>query len=233
MCEAGRKADIRLDVAPLLASRKAPRATGNDIAYPGVVENDAAHPSDAVQLRLDGFEGPLDLLLDLARRQQVDLVRISIVTLVDQFVAAVAVMRRADIARMAEWLVMAAWLIWLKSRLLLPKEMEEAKQGEEAGQVLVDRLAELDRIQSVIAWLDAKPQLGRDMFERGHGLAPAGPVVAADLAGLFQACLDVLLRPDRRAEDVYVPARPALWTPGQARGRILSMLTELPETADL
>ncbi len=197
------------------------------------MESDPESTSDAVQLHLDGFEGPLDLLLDLARRQQVDLARISIVTLVDQFVAAVTTMPRADIARRAEWLVMAAWLTWLKSRLLLPKDLEEAQQGAEAGNVLIDRLTELERIRSVVAWLDANPQLGRDMFERGHGLAPAGPVVVADLSGLFEACLAVLQRPDPRSAAVYVPARTALWTPAQARARILAMLPGLPEGADL
>ncbi len=188
---------------------------------------------DGVQLRLEGYEGPLELLLELARGQRVDLARISILALVDQFVTAVAEMQRRDLARATEWLVMAAWLIWLKSRLMLPQELEEAKQGSEAGQVLIDRLAELDRIRSVAAWLEAQPQLGRDMFERGHGLTPMGPVVTADLAGLFQACLNVLQQPDHRVADVYVPPRLAFWTPAQARRRVLAMLEGLPEGGDL
>ena len=70
-----------------------------------------------------GIEGPLDLLLDLARRQRVDLANISILTLVDQYVAAVSAADRVNLPRAVEWLVMAAWLTWLKSWLLLPKEM--------------------------------------------------------------------------------------------------------------
>lgn len=188
---------------------------------------------NSVQLQLDGYEGPLELLLELARGQRVDLAAISIIALVDQFVTAVAEMQRTDLGRATEWLVMAAWLTWLKSRLLLPPDIEDAKQASEAGQVLIDRLGELDRIRSVAAWLEARPQLGRDMFERGHGPTQMGPVVAADLAGLFQACLDVLQRPDRRAPNVYVPRRPDLWTPAQARRRLQTMLEGLPEGGDL
>jgi segregation and condensation protein A len=197
------------------------------------VDEDAPPSPDDVQLRLDGYEGPLEMLLDLARRQRVDLARISIVALVDQFVAAVEGMQRTNLARATEWLVMAAWLTWLKSRLLLPPDLEEAKQGSEAGQVLADRLAELYRIRSVAAWLEAQPQLGQNTFERGHGFTQLGPVVAADLAGLFQACLAVLQRPDRRVPDVYLPPRLDFWTPIQARRRVLAMLKGLPEGGDL
>jgi len=151
------------------------------------VDDDTAPSQDSVQLQLHGYEGPLELLLELARGQRVDLARISVTALVDQFVTAVTAMQRRDLARATEWLVMAAWLTWLKSRLMLPQGLEEAKQGSEAGQVLIDRLAELDRIRSIATWLEAQPQLGRDMFERGHGYTQMGPVVAADLAGLFQA----------------------------------------------
>lgn len=194
---------------------------------------DPLSSTDAVQLQLDGYEGPLELLLELARGQRVDLARISIVALVDQFVTAVAAMQRRDLARATEWLVMAAWLTWLKSRLMLPQELEEAKQGSEAGQVLIDRLAELDRIRSIATWLEEQPQLGRDMFERGHGYTQMGPVVAADLAGLFQACLGVLQKPDHRELDVYIPPRLLFWTPAQARRRLVAMLEGLPEGGEL
>jgi segregation and condensation protein A len=194
---------------------------------------DATASPDSMQLRLEGYEGPLELLLELARGQRVDLARISIVSLVDQFVTAVAVMQRRDLARATEWLVIAAWLTWLKSRLMLPQELEEAKQGSEAGQVLIDRLAELDRIRSISTWLEAQPQLGRDMFERGHGYTQMGPVVAADLAGLFQACLSVLQTSKHGEPDVYIPPRLPFWTPAQARRRLLAMLEGLPEGGEL
>ena len=201
--------------------------------YPVVVDEASLSSPDDLHLQLEGFEGPLDLLLTLARRQQVDLARISVQDLVEQSLAVMAERQRTDLSRAAEWLVMAAWLVWLKSRLLLPKSMEEARQGEQAGRVLADRLAELDHVRSVAVWLEARPQLGRDMFERGHGQSPAGLVVAADLVNLFQACADVLERPDQRTPEVYRPPRPALWTPIQALARMRAMLTGRAEGGDL
>ncbi|HEY1931486.1 MAG TPA: ScpA family protein [Acetobacteraceae bacterium] len=132
------------------------------------MDEDIALSPEALQLHLVGFEGPLDLLLDLARRQRVDLAKISIVTLVDQYIAAVSAADRVNLPRAVEWLVMAAWLTWLKSRLLLPKEMEGSDEAEQAAGVLADRLADLERVRAVADWLEARPQLGRDMFERGR-----------------------------------------------------------------
>ena len=84
-------------------------------------------------LRLDGFEGPLDLLLDLARSQKIDLARISILSLVEQYLAVIERARRIRLELAADWLVMAAWLAWLKSRLLLPAGTEGAEEGEQEG----------------------------------------------------------------------------------------------------
>lgn len=100
--------------------------------------------SDVVHLRLDGFEGPLEL----ARRQRVDLARISIITLVDQYLDAVTSADRTDLIQVADWLVMAAWLTWLKSRLLLPTDPEEAQEAEQAWQVLTQRPMELERLRA-------------------------------------------------------------------------------------
>ena len=103
-------------------------------------------------LQLEGFEGPLDLLLDLARRQKVDLARISILSLVEQFLALVEGVR-LELA--ADWLVMAAWLAWLKSRLLLPPDTEEAADAGLAADVLAARLRDLQAIRAGAAWLAA------------------------------------------------------------------------------
>ena len=112
------------------------------------MNDDAAPSPETVHLRLDGFEGPLDLLLDLARRQQVDFARISILTLVDQYLVAVTHADQANLSRVAEWLVMAAWLTWLKSRLLLPKETNQAKEAEQAARILTGRLAKLEHVRA-------------------------------------------------------------------------------------
>ena len=87
----------------------------------------------SLQLQLEGYEGPLDLLLELARAQKVDLAKISIVALVEQFLAVVEGARRIRLELAADWLVMAAWLAWLKSRLLIPPEQVEGEDAEAGG----------------------------------------------------------------------------------------------------
>jgi segregation and condensation protein A len=126
-------------------------------------------------VNLEGFEGPLDLLLTLAREQKVDLRRISMVALVDQYLAHVAQARRLRLELAADYLVMAAWLAYLKSRLLLP---EPAAGDEPSGQEMADALAwqlrRLEAMQEVGVRLMARPQLGRDVFARGQ---PEGVIV--------------------------------------------------------
>lgn len=118
-------------------------------------------------MALDGFEGPLDLLLDLARAQKLDLARISIVSLVDQYLAVIEGARRVRLELAADWLVMAAWLTWLKSRLLLPPDTMEAEEGALAADGLAAKLAALQAMRLASAWLGARPALGHDVFARG------------------------------------------------------------------
>lgn len=125
----------------------------------------------ALYLELDGWEGPLDLLLDLARRQKVDLRRISILELVDQYLAYI---ERAEALRLelaADYLVMAAWLAYLKSALLLPREEQEEPSPEELALRLQLRLQRLGAMREAAARLMARDRLGRDVFPRG---APEG-----------------------------------------------------------
>ena len=128
-------------------------------------------PSDgeSLVLSLDGFEGPLDLLLELARAQKVDLAKISILALVDQYLAIIEGATRIRLELAADWLVMAAWLAWLKSRLMLPVQAEAAEEGAQAAGVLAARLAELARMRAGAAWLSARPVLGQDVFRPGCG----------------------------------------------------------------
>ncbi|MBN8910127.1 MAG: segregation/condensation protein A, partial [Rhodospirillales bacterium] len=95
---------------------------------------------DSLVLRLEGFEGPLDLLLDLARAQKVDLTKISILALVEQYLSVIEGARRVRLELAADWLVMAAWLTWLKSRLLVPAGTDAAEEGEQAALALAGRL---------------------------------------------------------------------------------------------
>src|SRR5580693_3065727 len=96
-------------------------------------------PTDSLRVHLEGFEGPLDLLLDLARTQKVDLAKISILALVEQYLAVIEGARRIRLELAADWLVMAAWLAWLKSKLLLPAGAE-AEEAETAADMLAARL---------------------------------------------------------------------------------------------
>jgi segregation and condensation protein A len=130
-----------------------------------------AAPDAALYLELDGWEGPLDLLLDLARRQKVDLRRISILDLVDQYLVYID---RAEALRLelaADYLVMAAWLAYLKSAMLLPKEEQEDPSPEELAMRLQLRLQRLAAMRDAAARLLGRDRLGRDVFPHG---APEG-----------------------------------------------------------
>src|SRR5471032_2803552 len=125
------------------------------------------HNPESLVLRLEGFEGPLDLLLDLARTQKVDLAKISILALVEQYLAVIEGARRVRLELAADWLVMAAWLTWLKSRLLLPSGTTAAEEGEAAAEVLAARLRDLHAIRAASVWLGGRKWLGIDVFARG------------------------------------------------------------------
>ena len=114
-----------------------------------------------------GIHDRADLLLDLARAQKVDLARISILSLVEQFLAVIEGARRVRLELAADWLVMAAWLAWLKSRLLLPDGSDAAEEGELAADILAARLRDLSAIRAGAVWLSARPQLGHAVFVRG------------------------------------------------------------------
>jgi len=129
----------------------------------------AAGEEPALIVNLDGFEGPLDLLLTLARNQKVDLARISILALAEQYLDYVAQARRLRLELAANYLVMAAWLAYLKSRLLLPDEEtdDEEPSGPEMAAALAFRLRRLAAMRDAAAALMDRPQLGRDVFAAG------------------------------------------------------------------
>src|SRR5437764_7559872 len=122
----------------------------------------------ALIVDVEGFEGPLDLLLMLARQQKVDLSKISILALADQYLAFIEEARRIRLELAADYLVMAAWLAYLKSRLLLPeKEGELGPSAEDMATALALRLRRLEAIRNAADALIGRPQLGRDVFGRG------------------------------------------------------------------
>ena len=134
-------------------------------------QDDGQAPSAGETLVVDveGFEGPLDLLLALARTQKVDLARISVLALAQQYLDFITEARRLRLEIAADYLVMAAWLAFLKSKLLLPAEQDEDGEpsGEELAQRLAFRLKRLDAMREAAAQLMTRKRLGRDVFARG------------------------------------------------------------------
>lgn len=146
-------------------------------------------PEQAFLIDVDGYEGPLDLLLDLARRQKVDLSRISILALAEQYLVFVEEARALRLELAADYLVMAAWLAYLKSRLLLPEPAKgEEPSAADLATALALRLKRLATIRVAAQKLAARERLGRDVFARG---APEG--VAATVRPVWQADLYDLL----------------------------------------
>ncbi|MAF98360.1 MAG: segregation/condensation protein A [Micavibrio sp.] len=154
--------------------------TSNDAApKPSVFQEDAprvpsqeVREADALLLNIDGFEGPIDVLLELARHQKVDLVHVSILQLVRQYMAFIERAQALDLELAAEYLVMAAWLAYLKSRLLLPREDESVDpSAEEMAEALQFQLRRLEAMQQMADRLMEQPQLGSGVFARG---APEG-----------------------------------------------------------
>ena len=123
--------------------------------------------SDELNLTLDGWEGPLDLLLNLARVQKVDLAQISILQLVEQYLTYLGEARALKLEIAADYLVMAAWLAYLKSCLLLPKDPEQDPSPEEIALRLQLRLQRLDAMREAGARLLGRDRIGRDVFLRG------------------------------------------------------------------
>jgi len=132
-----------------------------------VTLNSASRDGDELNLSLDGWEGPLDLLLSLARSQKVDLAQISILELVEQYLAYLNEARALKLEIAADYLVMAAWLAYLKSCLLLPKDPEADPSPEEIALRLQMRLQRLDAMREAGARLLGRDRLGRDVFQRG------------------------------------------------------------------
>jgi segregation and condensation protein A len=132
-----------------------------------LTERSGDEPS--LMVDVEGFEGPLDLLLTLARQQKVDLAKISILALADQYLAFIEEARKMRLELAADYLVMAAWLAYLKSRLLLPEQHPaEGLSAEAMANALARRLRRLEAIRTFAEQLMNRPQLGRDVFQRGQ-----------------------------------------------------------------
>ncbi len=189
-------------------------------------------PADIPTFHLDGFDGPMDLLLDLAERQRIDLGQMSILTLAEQFTAALeALGGRVPIERRADWVVLATRLVLLRTRLLFPASPEAAADAEREAQAEIQRIEQMQVMRAAAAWLQAQPQLGQDVFTR----PPPDETREVGYVSLLEACL-VLLRGKPATEafmppPVYRQVIPDLWRISDAIERIQNMLPDFPEGA--
>jgi segregation and condensation protein A len=194
--------------------------------------NEAAEDGAALVIDIDGYEGPLHVLLALARSQKVDLLQLSITKLAEQYLAFVQQARRVRFSLAADYLVMAAWLAYLKSRLLLPKpERAKAEEppAEEMAAQLAFRLAKLDVMRQAVEALKERPVLKRDVFMRGDPEAVrivSSTRLEGDLYGLMSAYITQRKRDHSRH---YAPRPPTAYPLEDARDRLRSMLPKMDD----
>ena len=154
--------------------------------------DDAADEGEGLVLDIDGYEGPLHLLLELARKQKVDLARISILELAEQYIAFIKTAQDLRIELAADYLVMASWLAYLKSRLILPKEgaEEQMPEADELAAHLAFRLQRLEAMRRAASGLFRLPQEGQAVFKRGmpEGLrSRTTPLWGAEIYDILEA----------------------------------------------
>ena len=194
-----------------------------------------ASADDRLFLDLQGFEGPLDLLLALARDQKVDITKISILQLAEQFLAFIARARRLRLELAADYLVMAAWLAYLKSRLLLPRDdSADEPSGAEMAAALTFQLRRLEALREAAGRLMARPQLGRERFVRG---APENTAVVSSTVlevSLFDLLSAYARNRARTGNTVLRMAEPAeLLSVEEARERLKALLGNFPDWTEL
>ncbi|MEO9528999.1 ScpA family protein [Roseibium sp.] len=194
------------------------------------------HASSDPQLVVDveGFEGPLDLLLGLARTQKVDLARISILELVEQYLEFVTEARRMRLELAADYLVMAAWLAYLKSRLLLPEQKnEDEPTGEELAAALAFRLRRLEAMREVSEKLMARNRQGREVFHRG-----APETMSVEHKSIWDASIYDLLtayatQRQRQSVTSVRVLRRTVWSLQEARELLVTLVGRVSEWAPL
>lgn len=193
-------------------------------------EDDGSKDNPSLQIDIDGFEGPLDLLLHLARSQKVDLTRLSVKSLADQYLQFIEQARVLRLELAADYLVMAAWLAFLKSRLLIPKQADDkGETGEELAALLQFRLKRLEAMREAAFKLVNGHQLGRDVYRRG-----APEMVIVDKTSQFQASLYDLLsayvtqRQRTAVTQVEITSR-TVWSLQEARDYLTGMIGEIDD----
>lgn len=194
----------------------------------------AEHAEDepALVVDVEGYEGPLDLLLALARQQKVDLAKISILALADQYLVFIEAARKLRLELAADYLVMAAWLAYLKSRLLLPEPPEaEGPSAEDLATALANRLRRLEQIREASNRLMTRPQLRRDIFPRGQPEQIAQVKHSRWTATLYDLLTAYATQRQSRVLATVHLAKRTVWSLSEARAS-LERLVGAAETED-
>jgi segregation and condensation protein A len=202
----------------------------NSVTDLAVIEREAVPTADLV-VNLDGFDGPIDLLLNLAREQKVDLGRIAILPLAEQYLAYIAQAHRLRLEVAADYLVMAAWLAFLKSRLLLPPAEQALDEIDPVAmaEALKFQLLRLEAMQKAAKQIQERPQLGSDIFLRGI----AEPVEIEEKPVYFLTIQDLLTgisAPSRRRKpESYSIAPTRLYSLEESVSRLRYLLGNMPD----
>ena len=187
---------------------------------------EAPREDEALVVALDGFEGPLDVLLILARTQKVDLARISVLALAEQYLLFVTQAQKLRLELAADYLVMAAWLAYLKSRLLLPRDRagDDQPSGEELAQRLAFRLQRLEAMRGAAATLMTRKRLGRDVFGRGMPEGVRTIRVRQFTAAIYDLLKAYSEQRKRTVKRVHVVPRRVVWSIKEARDRLQALV---------
>ncbi len=220
-------------VAPSPADRLPAATTVADWEDPPRSASSGAAPT----LSVEGFEGPLDWLLEMARAKKIDLARLPIAELIQGFVDAFEAALAwpggigPDLGRWGDWLVMAATLTDLRSRLLLPIAAPEGRMALSEADALRRQLLARTEMRAAADWLERREQLGRDVFVRGRPETGTSRR-SIDITDLLRACL-TLLRVPADLATTYQPRPPPFWLMSDAIARIQAMIAEMPEGGTL
>jgi segregation and condensation protein A len=182
---------------------------------------------------VEGFEGPLDLLLELSRRQKVDLAKISILDLANQYLEFIEEVRKLRIELAADYLVMAAWLAYLKSKLLLPVIEEEGLSGEEMAELLAHRLKRLEAMRDMGSRLVNRNRLGRDFFARG---IPEPMVIETSrkyTATLYDLLTAYAAQRQRQSVSIVTISKRQVWSLQDAREILIKLVGQLKDWTPL
>ncbi|MBO6757133.1 MAG: segregation/condensation protein A [Roseibium sp.] len=201
---------------------------------PAGVADSRAVSDPTLVVDVDGFEGPLDLLLTLARNQKVDLTRISVLALVEQYLEFVSEARRLRLELAADYLVMAAWLAYLKSKLLLPEQKDEDEPtGEELAAALAFRLRRLEAMREASQKLMARNRLGRDVFARGMPETTSVEHKNIWSASIYELLSAYATQRQRQSVTSVRVARRTVWSLQEARELLVKLIGRAAEWAPI